>query len=72
MPPVCPVPGGVFIMGSDKTKDPQTYDSETSEHPVEADSFSLGQHPVTVAEYACFVRATQHAKPKSTHNNPTW
>ncbi|WIG58618.1 MAG: protein of unknown function DUF323 [Ktedonobacterales bacterium] len=57
LPPLCPVPGGIFTMGSDKTKDPQAQDREMPQYPVEVGSFAIGQHPVTVAEYACAVRA---------------
>ncbi len=57
LPPLCPVPGGVFTMGSDKSRDKEAQDRETPQYPVEVDSFAIGQHPVTVAEYACAVRA---------------
>ncbi|HEU5348480.1 MAG TPA: SUMF1/EgtB/PvdO family nonheme iron enzyme [Ktedonobacterales bacterium] len=57
LPPICPVPEGVFTMGSDKNRDKQAYDGETPQYLVEVDAFAIGQHPVTVAEYACAVRA---------------
>jgi formylglycine-generating enzyme required for sulfatase activity len=57
LPPVCSVPAGVFTMGSDKTRDPKAKDDELPRHSVQVDAFALGQHPVTVAEYACAVRA---------------
>src|SRR5690348_8212576 len=63
LPPVCPVPGGVFPMGSDKSRDGQAYDDETPQYPVEVDGFAIGQHPVTVAEYACAVRANAVREP---------
>jgi formylglycine-generating enzyme required for sulfatase activity len=63
LPPICPVPAGVFTMGSDKNFDEQAYDDETPQYPVEVDGFAIGQHPVTVAEYACAVRANAVREP---------
>ncbi|MGH2515456.1 MAG: SUMF1/EgtB/PvdO family nonheme iron enzyme, partial [Ktedonobacterales bacterium] len=57
LPPICPVPGGVFTMGSDKTHDERADDDEMPQYPVPVGDFSIGQHPVTVAEYVCAVRA---------------
>ena len=57
LPPVCPVPGGTFTMGSDKTRDKKATDDEMPQYPIEVSSFSIGQHPVTVAASACAVRA---------------
>ncbi len=72
LPPICPVPGGVFVMGSDKAEDPQAFDAETPQYPVEVNSFSIGQHPVTVAEYACAVRAKAVREPTSEYLEPYW
>ena len=63
LPPICPVPAGVFTMGSDKSRDKQAHDDETPQYPVEVDAFAIGQHPVTVAEYACAVRANAVREP---------
>ncbi|HEY7341241.1 MAG TPA: SUMF1/EgtB/PvdO family nonheme iron enzyme [Ktedonobacterales bacterium] len=63
LPPLCPVPGGVFTMGSDKSRDKEARDDETPQYPVEVDAFALCQHPVTVAEYACAVRAKAVREP---------
>ena len=65
LPPICPVPGGVFPMGSDKTRDPQAKYDETPQYPVEVAAFAIGQHPVTVAEYACAVRAKAVREPEA-------
>lgn len=35
----------------------QAYDDERPRHAVELEAFEIGQYPVTVAEYACFVEA---------------
>ena len=63
LPPLCPVPAGIFTMGSDKSRDKEAYDNETPQYPVEVDAFAIGQHPVTVAEYACAVRAKAVREP---------
>ncbi|HEX6122355.1 MAG TPA: SUMF1/EgtB/PvdO family nonheme iron enzyme, partial [Ktedonobacterales bacterium] len=58
-PPVVPVPAGDFLMGGDKQRDPQTYDDEVPPHPLTLPAFQIAKFPVTVAEYACFVRTGQ-------------
>jgi hypothetical protein len=63
LPPICPVPAGVFIMGSDKSRDEQADEDETPQYPVEVGGFAIGQHAVTVAEYACAVRAKAVSEP---------
>lgn len=65
LPPLCLVPAGVFTMGSDKTRDLEARDDETPQYPVEVDDFAIGQHPVTVAEYACAVRAKAVREPQT-------
>ena len=57
IPPLCPIPGGIFAMGSDPAHDENASDDEAPQHEVQVDDFAIGQYPVTVAEYACFVRA---------------
>jgi formylglycine-generating enzyme len=47
------VPGGRFRMGSDAW-----YPEEQPVHPVRVDGFWMDDHPVTVAEFRRFVRAT--------------
>ena len=49
------IPGGPFLMGSD-----DFYPEERPVHPVRVDAFWMDQHPVTVAEFRRFVRATGH------------
>ncbi|HEY7342313.1 MAG TPA: SUMF1/EgtB/PvdO family nonheme iron enzyme [Ktedonobacterales bacterium] len=72
LPPICPVPAGVFTMGSDKSRDSQAYDDETPQYPVEVDAFAIGQHPVTVAEYACAVRANAVLEPPKGYLGTDW
>jgi toxoflavin biosynthesis protein ToxD len=60
IPPVCDVPAGQFQfrMGS-KFFEPGAADNERPDWPVTLPAFQIGRFPVTVAEYACFVRAGQ-------------
>jgi formylglycine-generating enzyme required for sulfatase activity len=44
VPPLCAIPAGPFLMGDDK-------------HSVTLPDYQIARYPVTVAEYACFVRA---------------
>ncbi|MGH2501944.1 MAG: formylglycine-generating enzyme family protein, partial [Ktedonobacterales bacterium] len=62
MPPLVSVAAGPFLMGSDKARVRETYDSETPQHRVELAAFQIGKYPVTVAEYDCFLAATRHAE----------
>jgi len=47
------VPGGEFLMGSD-----DFYPEECPVHRVAVDGFWMDEHPVTVAEFRRFVKAT--------------
>ena len=49
------VPGGVFVMGSE-----DFYPEERPVHDGEVGGFWMDQHPVTVAEFRRFVKATGH------------
>jgi formylglycine-generating enzyme required for sulfatase activity len=52
------VPAGEFLMGSDKSKDKDAYDEELPQHKVTLDTYLIGKYPVTVAQFAVFVKAT--------------
>lgn len=52
------VPAGEFLMGSDKAKDKVAYDEELPQHWVYLDEYLIGKYPVTVAQFAAFVKAT--------------
>ncbi|HUY78421.1 MAG TPA: SUMF1/EgtB/PvdO family nonheme iron enzyme [Ktedonobacterales bacterium] len=56
IPPLCSVPAGPFLMGSDKRRDPQAQDNELPQHTVALAAYQIARYPVTVAEYACAVR----------------
>jgi formylglycine-generating enzyme required for sulfatase activity len=57
LPPVCLVPAGPFLMGSDPERDPlaaQHFGArELPQHTVVLPAFEVARFPVTVAEYAC-------------------
>jgi formylglycine-generating enzyme required for sulfatase activity len=73
LPPLCDVPAGPFLMGSDPKKDAQANkDRELPQRSVTLGAYQIAKYPVTVVEYACFVWATGHAEPKSPHNHLTW
>ncbi len=57
------IPAGRFIMGSDKTQDPQAFDGELPQHQVYVGNFYIAKYPVTNAEYKRFVDTTGHDKP---------
>jgi formylglycine-generating enzyme required for sulfatase activity len=63
VPPLCTVPAGEFLMGSDPKRDRDAGNGEKPQHPVMLDAFQIGRYPVTVAEYACAVRAKAISKP---------
>ena len=54
------VPAGEFLMGSDKARDKVAYDDETPQHKLSLPEYLIGKAPVTVAQFAAFVKATGH------------
>ena len=52
------VPAGEFVMGSDPSKDATAYDNETPQHKLYLPDYWIGKYPVTVAQFAAFVKAT--------------
>ncbi|MGH2516040.1 MAG: formylglycine-generating enzyme family protein, partial [Ktedonobacterales bacterium] len=63
-PPVCDVPAGPFLMGSDPRRDPEGAESDAPQRTVEEPAFRIARYPVTVAEYACAVRAGALNEPR--------
>lgn len=71
-PPLCTIPAGHFIIGSDKAHDPHFSKYERPRRTVYLDSrFRLGQFPVTVAEYECAVNNGAVPVPP-TYEGITW
>src|SRR5215472_8887061 len=60
VPPVCEVPAGPFLIGSSLRKDHRAYNNELPQHTIIVEAFKICAHPLTVAEYDCFVKATAH------------
>lgn len=56
-PPLCDVPEGAFLMGSEPNEDPETTEAEQPQHEVVLGAFQIARFPVTVAEYAAFLRS---------------
>ncbi|MCP4539751.1 MAG: formylglycine-generating enzyme family protein [Chloroflexi bacterium] len=53
--PMCWVPPGSFLMGSDYEKDPQAKDREFPQHQVTLPGYWIGRYPVTVSQFRTFV-----------------
>jgi len=69
IPPLCVVPAGPFPMGSDKRRDPRAPDDELWKGDIYVSAYEIGKYPITIAEYACFQRAT--GKQPSTWRPPS-
>jgi len=63
VPPLCAVRVGPFRLGSDKQRDKEARDDEAQRITVTLNAFELARFPVTVAEYACFVKAKRRNTP---------
>lgn len=61
VPPVCAVAGGDSLMGGDPRQDATSLSGERPAHLVRLPTFEMARFPLTVAEYACFVRAGRRA-----------
>lgn len=57
LPPLCTIPAGAFLMGSDQAVDKQAQPEERPQHAVWLPTYHIGKYPVTVAEYACAIEA---------------
>ncbi len=55
------IPAGPFLMGSDPGKDPDAFAEELPQHSIHLNSFYMGVTPVTVAQFAFFVRASGYS-----------
>jgi formylglycine-generating enzyme required for sulfatase activity len=59
-------------MGSDPKRESRPDDREKPQHRVSLAAFQIARFPVTVAEYACFVRAGHTAPQRGTYRPITW
>ena len=62
-PPLCDVPAGPFLRGSDPKRDTEASDAEIPMRTVDLPAFKIGRYPVTVVEYACAIRAGAMREP---------
>ncbi len=63
LPPLCDIPAGEFVRGSNPKGGEQRSDDEESPHLMVLPGFQIARFPATVAEYACYVRSG-HAEPQ--------
>jgi toxoflavin biosynthesis protein ToxD len=63
--PVVAVPAGSFLMGSDQGYDNQADRDELPQHTVMLEAYHISIYPLIVAEYACFLHATQRPAPRA-------
>jgi formylglycine-generating enzyme required for sulfatase activity len=61
--PTCEVAAGKFVMGSAPKRGMESPSDEQPQRQLTLREFAIGRYPVTVAEYACFVRAG-HPEPR--------
>ncbi len=52
------IPGGNFIMGSNKKRDQEAFEYEQPQHQLFLSTFYMGCFPVTVAQFRSFVEAS--------------
>jgi formylglycine-generating enzyme required for sulfatase activity len=52
------VPAGEFVMGSDRSKDCLAWDDELPQHRLKLSEYWVGKAPVSVAQFAAYVKAT--------------
>src|SRR5690242_12684843 len=57
IPPLCIVPAGPFLMGSDPARDHEAQAEELPQHIVTLPTYRIARYPVTVAEYAAALNA---------------
>lgn len=67
------IPAGTFILGSDKTLDPQTYEDELERCEVSLPRFYIAKHSTTNAQFRAFINAGGYDNPKFwTHKGWQW
>ncbi len=55
------VAAGEFLMGSNPEKDSQADSEEQPQHKVYLDEYFIGKSPITVAQFAAFIKATGYS-----------
>jgi formylglycine-generating enzyme required for sulfatase activity len=64
-PPLCLVPAGPFLMGTDPRLEPEAAEHEELQRQVDVAAFYIGKFPVTVAEYAYALKAQNSRPPEA-------
>lgn len=64
-PPMCHVPAGPFLLGTDPRLEPEAAEREELQRQVDVAAYYIGQCPVTVAEYACALKAQNIRPPEA-------
>ncbi len=59
-PPLCLVPAGPFLMGTDPRREPEAAERDELQRQVDVAAFYIGKFPVTVAEYAFALKTGEH------------
>ena len=68
--PVVGIPAGMFLMGSDKRKDPKAYDQELPQHSLTLPGYWIGRFPVTVAQWKVFVNESGYKSDTKSLQDP--
>jgi formylglycine-generating enzyme required for sulfatase activity len=58
------IPAGDFLMGSDPSVDKRAQDDEQPQHTLSLPDYHLAKTPLTNAQYAAFVEATNYKQPE--------
>jgi len=67
------IAAGEFLMGSDPGRDKDAFDNEQAQHTLYLPDYYLAKMPVTNAQYAAFVDATDYDLPEHwTRGKPPW
>jgi formylglycine-generating enzyme required for sulfatase activity len=62
-PEMVRIPAGAFVIGSDPAEDPAALQVEQPQHTLHLPAYALARTPVTNAQYAAFVAATDRHPP---------
>ena len=63
------IPAGAFLMGSDPLRDRDAQEREQPQHRIYLPAFQIAATPVTVVQFAAFIRATSY---KTTAEQQNW
>ena len=64
-PPLCQIPAGPFLLGTDPRREPEEAEREELQRQVDVGMFYIGKYPVTVAEYHYALKAQNIRPPEA-------